>query len=65
MSATLLGRRELRMKRVLVAAATRRVNRHYGELLAFFVVAMTSDLVAISTGRMTLKDHFHKAGEQG
>jgi uncharacterized protein YbjT (DUF2867 family) len=39
---------------------TRRVNRHQGELLAFFTEAMTADAVAPVTGSRTLADHFQE-----
>jgi uncharacterized protein YbjT (DUF2867 family) len=48
-----------------VVGLTRLVNRHKGELLAFFVTAMSSDLVAPSTGKMTIDGHFRKVGEEG
>lgn len=43
-------------------AATKLFNRHRGELLAFFVTAMTSDLVAPLTGKRTVAEHFRELG---
>jgi uncharacterized protein YbjT (DUF2867 family) len=39
-------------------AATRAFSRHRGELLAFFLTAMTSDVVAPSTGNHTLEAYY-------
>lgn len=43
-----------------VVAVTRIFNRHQGELLAFFTTAMTSDVVAPSTGIHTLVDYYKR-----
>ncbi len=42
----------------LATAATKVANRHQGELLAFFLKAMTSNVVAPITGKRRLEDHF-------
>jgi len=42
----------------LVVAVTKIINKHEGELLAFFATAMTSDSIAPTTGTHTLKDHY-------
>ncbi|MGD9367569.1 MAG: SDR family oxidoreductase [Desulfobacteraceae bacterium] len=39
---------------------TKLFNKHQGELLAFFITAMTSDVVAPSTGTRYLDAHFRK-----
>jgi nucleoside-diphosphate-sugar epimerase len=43
-----------------VVAATRLVNKHQGELLAFFTTAMSSDVVAPTTGTRRLDAHFRE-----
>jgi len=45
-----------------VIAATKVINRHQGELLAFFTTAMTSDVVAPTTGARTIEAHFRELG---
>ena len=42
----------------LIVVTTRVFSRHQGELLAFFTTAMTSDVVAPTTGSHTLEAHF-------
>ncbi|NNE47142.1 MAG: SDR family oxidoreductase [Rhodothermales bacterium] len=42
----------------LATAVTKVANRHQGELLAFFFTAMTSDVVAPTTGTQRLEDYF-------
>jgi len=37
---------------------TKIINKHQGELLAFFTMAMTSYSIAPITGTRTLKDHY-------
>jgi len=39
-------------------AVTKTINKHQGDLLAFFAMAMTSDSIAPTTGNRTLKDHY-------
>jgi uncharacterized protein YbjT (DUF2867 family) len=39
-------------------AVTKIINKHQGELLAFFATAMTSDSIAPTAGTRTLKDHY-------
>jgi hypothetical protein len=39
-------------------AAAKVVNKHRGELLAFFTTAMSSDVVAPTTGTRRLDAHF-------
>jgi uncharacterized protein YbjT (DUF2867 family) len=41
-----------------VIAVTKIINKHQGELLAFFATAMTRDSIAPTTGTRTLKDHY-------
>jgi uncharacterized protein YbjT (DUF2867 family) len=41
-----------------MVAVTKIINKHQGELLAFFATAMTSDAIAPTTGTRTLKDHY-------
>lgn len=41
-----------------IISVSRMFNRHQGELLAFMVTAMTSDVVAPPTGTRTLEAHF-------
>jgi uncharacterized protein YbjT (DUF2867 family) len=41
---------------------TKIFSKHQGELLAFFVTAMTSDVVAPAIGTHTLKDHYQGLG---
>lgn len=48
------------MKSLVVV--TRFFNRHQGELLAFFTTAMTSDVVAPSTGTHMLEDYYQRLG---
>jgi uncharacterized protein YbjT (DUF2867 family) len=48
-----------------VVAATRLVNRHQGELLAFLTTAMSRDGVAPVTGSHRLEDHFKKLAGNG
>lgn len=43
-----------------VVAMVRLFNRHQGELLAFFTTAMTSDVVAPSTGTHTLGGYYQR-----
>jgi len=43
-----------------VVAMARLVNRHQGELLAFFTEAMTADAVAPATGSRSLAEHFEE-----
>ena len=47
-----------------VNAVVKIFNKHQGELLAFFTTAMTSDVVAPSTGIHRLRDHFERLGSQ-
>jgi uncharacterized protein YbjT (DUF2867 family) len=42
----------------VIISATRAVNRHRGELLAFMTTAMTTDVVAPRTGTRKLEAHF-------
>jgi uncharacterized protein YbjT (DUF2867 family) len=44
----------------LVIAVTRIVSKHQAELLAFFTTAMTSDVVAPTTGTRSLAAHFEE-----
>jgi len=44
----------------LVIAVTRIGSKHQGELLAFFTTAMTSDVVAPTTGTRSLATHFEE-----
>lgn len=44
----------------LVNAVVKIFSKHQGELLAFFTTAMTSDVVAPSTGAHTLEAHFRE-----
>lgn len=44
----------------VAAAAAKLVNKHQGELLAFFTTAMSSDVVAPSTGTRRLEAHFRE-----
>lgn len=44
----------------LVIAVTRIVSTHQGELLSFFTTAMTSDVVAPTTGTHSLAAHFEE-----
>ena len=48
-----------------VIALTKIINKHQGELLAFFATAMTSDSIAPLTGTRTLKDHYVVCAVQG
>ncbi|MCP4599898.1 MAG: SDR family oxidoreductase [Proteobacteria bacterium] len=47
----------------LTIALTKLFNKHQSELLAFFTTAMTSDVVAPSTGSRTLNAHFRNLGD--
>jgi uncharacterized protein YbjT (DUF2867 family) len=49
----------------LATALTKVVNRHQGELLAFFTTAMTSEVVAPSTGSHRLENHFASLCSEG
>ena len=42
----------------LAVAVTKIINKHQGELLAFFATGMTSDSIAPTTGNRTLRDHY-------
>jgi uncharacterized protein YbjT (DUF2867 family) len=46
-----------------LVAVTRVVNRHQGELLAFFTEAMTADSVAPGTGSRKLSEYFEELAE--
>jgi uncharacterized protein YbjT (DUF2867 family) len=46
-----------------LVSVTRVINRHQGELLAFFMEAMTADSVAPGTGSRTLSEYFEELAE--
>jgi len=48
-----------------VIATTKLFSKHQSELLAFFTTAMTSDVVASSTGSHRLEDHFASLCSEG
>lgn len=48
-----------------MVAVTRIINKHQGELLAFFATVMTSDFVAPTTGTRTLKEYYAVCAVEG
>ena len=47
-----------------VVRLVRLFNRHQGELLAFFTMMATTDVVAPSTGTHTLEAHYIRLGSK-
>ena len=47
-----------------IVAATKIFSKHRGELLAFFLTAMTTDVVAPTTGTRTLKAHYEECAQR-
>jgi hypothetical protein len=49
----------------LVVRLVRRIDRHRGELAAFFATVATTDVVAPPTGLRTVEDHFDSLARAG